>query len=192
MSTSNASTGNAITSARMELASAFMQSRALLTASDSGSLTAVGECERSSGEVARLLKTDERATDRLMNALCALGLLVKAGGRFRNTPPAARFLVRGAAESLGGLMHWVHLWDSWGTLTAAVRKGSSVRARPVGEQAEAWQTAFIAAMHGRARQHGRAWSPRLISRASRACWISGAARARTRWSSSGPRLGPLR
>ena len=154
MSTSKASAGNAFSPAPiMELASAFMQSRALLTACELDLFTAVGERERSSGEVARLLKTDERATDRLMNALCALGLLAKSGGRFRNTPSAARFLVRGTAEALDGLMHWVHLWDSWGTLTAAVRKGGSVRTRPVGEQAEAWQTAFIAAMHWRACQH---------------------------------------
>jgi ubiquinone/menaquinone biosynthesis C-methylase UbiE len=152
MSTSKASAGNVISPAPiMELASAFMQSRALLTACELDLFTAVGGCERSSGEVARLLQTDERATDRLMDVLCAFGLLAKSGGRFRNTPLAARFLVRGASEPLGGLMHWVHLWESWGTLTAAVRKGGSVSARPVGEQAEAWRTAFIAAMTGVSR-----------------------------------------
>jgi ubiquinone/menaquinone biosynthesis C-methylase UbiE len=137
----------------MEMASAFMQSRALLTACELDLFTVLGEHERSSGEASGLLHTDERATDRLMDALCAFGLLAKSGGRFRNTPLSARFLVRGAPESLGGLMHWVHLWESWGTLTAAVRKGGSVSTRPVGEHGEAWRTAFIAAMHGRARQH---------------------------------------
>ena len=154
MSASEKATGSTLSPAPiMELASAFMQSRALLTACELELFTAVGERECSSGEVARLLQTDERATDRLMDVLCAFGLLAKSGGRFRNTPLAARFLVRGASEPLGGLMHWVHLWESWGTLTAAIRKGGSVSARPVGEQGEAWRTAFIAAMHGRARQH---------------------------------------
>jgi len=60
-----------------------------------GSLYRRGECERSSGEVARLLKTDERATDRLMNALCSFGLLGEVGRPVRNTPSAARFLVAG-------------------------------------------------------------------------------------------------
>ena len=90
MSRSEASASNGLSPAPiMELASAFMQSRALLTACELDLFTAVGERERSSGEVARLLQTDERATDRLMNVLCALGLLTKSGGRFRNTPTAA-------------------------------------------------------------------------------------------------------
>jgi hypothetical protein len=93
----------------MEIASAFMRSRALLTACELDLFTAVGEGDRSPGEVARSLQTDERATDRLMNVLCTLGLLEKAAGRFRNTPLAARFLVRGGPEYMDGLMHWVHL-----------------------------------------------------------------------------------
>jgi SAM-dependent methyltransferase len=137
----------------MELASAFMQSRAFLTACELDLFTALAEGECSSAEAARLLQTDARATDRLMNVLCALGLLTKADGRYRNTPLALRFLVRGSPEYLGGLMHWVHLWDSWGTLTAAVRSGGSVQTRAVGERGEQWLRAFIAAMHGRARQH---------------------------------------
>jgi SAM-dependent methyltransferase len=137
----------------MELASAFMQSRALLTACELDLFTAVGERERSSAEVAQQLQTDARATDRLMNVLCAHGLLTKAAGRYRNTPLAERFLVRGSPGYMGGLMHWVHLWESWGTLTAAVRKGGATQERHMGERDDAWFRAFIAAMHWRARQH---------------------------------------
>ena len=137
----------------MELASAFMQSRALLTACELDLFTAIGEQARPSAEVAQQLQADARATDRLMNVLCALGLLSKAAGLYRNTPLAARFLVRGSPEYMGGLMHWVHLWESWGTLTAAVRKGGATLERPIGDRDDTWLRAFIAAMHWRARQH---------------------------------------
>ena len=140
----------------MELASAFMRSRAFLTACELDLFTVVGTGERTSAEVAQDLGADARATDRLMNVLCTLELLQKRAGRFRNAPIAARFLVRGNPESLGGLMHWVHLWESWSTLTSAVRQGSSVAAVPVDERGEQWLHAFIAAMHWRACRHAPA------------------------------------
>ena len=107
----------------LELASAFMQSRALLTACELDLFTVVGEQGGSSAAVAQQLRADARATDRLMSVLCTLRLLTKAAGIYRNTPLAARFLVRESPAYMGGLMHWAHLWESWGTLTAAVRQG---------------------------------------------------------------------
>jgi SAM-dependent methyltransferase len=140
----------------MELAFGFMQSRAFLTACELDLFTVVGDGDTGSAEVARTLGTDPRATDRLMNVLCSLGVLQKAADRFRNGPAAARFLVRGAPEYLDGLMHWVHLWESWSTLTSAVRQGSAVSAVPVDERGEQWLEAFIAAMHWRACRHAPA------------------------------------
>jgi ubiquinone/menaquinone biosynthesis C-methylase UbiE len=88
-----------------------------------------------------------------MNALCAIGLLVKAEGRFSNTPPAGRFLVQGAPDFLAALPHTAHLWDTWSTLTQAVRQGRSVMSRPVKAHGAEWLRAFIAAMHWRATRH---------------------------------------
>jgi len=137
----------------MELVSAFMQSRALLTACELDLFTVLGGGERSAEDVARALDVDGRAADRLMNVLVTLGLLEKRAGRFRNAPAASRFLVRGAPDFVGGLGHWADLWESWSTLTPAVRKGGTVFARPAGERGKAWLEAFIAAMHWRATQH---------------------------------------
>ena len=137
----------------LEVTTAFMKSRVLLTAYELGLFTCVDEGVRSSAEAARSLGTDPRATDRLMNALCAIGLMEKKEGLFSNTPLASRYLVRGRPEFLAGLMHSVHLWDTWSTLTEAVRRGSSVIARQVNERGADWLRAFIAAMHWRARQH---------------------------------------
>jgi hypothetical protein len=136
----------------IELASRFMESRAFLTACELGLFTALGEQPRSSVDVARALGLDGRGTDRLMNTLVSLGLLEKSEDRFRNGPLALRYLV-GQPGFAAGLMHWVHLWDGWSTLTEAVRTGHSVIARPVGDRGNAWVQAFIAAMHWRAVQH---------------------------------------
>lgn len=126
----------------------FQQSRVVLTAVELDVFTVLGDEARPSSEVAARVGTDPRATDRLLNALVAMGLLEKAGGRFRNGPFAARHLVRGRPDYLAGLGHSVHLWSTWSTLTEAVRAGHSVAPRPAGDAAR-WREAFIAAMHWR-------------------------------------------
>jgi SAM-dependent methyltransferase len=130
-----------------QLARAFFHSRVLLTAYELGLFSALGQERMTSAEVASALGTDRRATDRLMNALAVLGLLNKEEGRFANTPAALRYLFAGKAEYMAGLMHTVNLWDSWSTLTDAVRAGTTAFERPGGEAGERRTEAFIAAMH---------------------------------------------
>ncbi len=134
------------------LARAFLRSRILLTAYELGVFTALGDGRKTSAEVAPALGTDPRATDRLMNALAVIGLLEKDGDKFANAPAAGRYLVAGEPEFLAGLMHTVNLWDTWSTLTEAVRAGTSVYERPGGEAGERRTEAFIAAMHYGASQ----------------------------------------
>ena len=130
---------------------AFRNARVLLTAYELGVFTAIGDTPQTAAGVAALIKTDERATDRLMDALCGLGLLRKKSGKFSNTPLSARFLVEGKPGYMAGLMHSVHLWRSWSTLTDAVRAGTTVVQREaLNERQVNWLDAFIAAMHMRA------------------------------------------
>ena len=135
-----------------ETAYAFQRSRILLTAYELGVFNAVGDRGESSENVAQKLGTDSRATDRLMNALTALGFLVKEENTFRNSASVSRFLLPSSPDYLSGLMHTVHLWDTWGTLTEAVRRGTSVagRQQPSADPST-WTKAFIAAMNDRAR-----------------------------------------
>ncbi|MBI4536512.1 MAG: methyltransferase domain-containing protein [candidate division NC10 bacterium] len=137
----------------LETASAFQASRVLLTAVELDLFTLLDVAPRASAEAAPVINADPRGLDRLMNALAALGFLVKREGRFANAPEASRFLVRGKPGYIASLMHWVHLWETWGTLTAAVRRGGPVDRAAVGERGEAWLEAFIAAMHWRGTQH---------------------------------------
>lgn len=134
----------------MELARAFQGSRIVLTAYELDVFTTLGDQEKSSEEVARAIGADARGTDRLLNSLCALALLFKSDGKFTNCPVAAQYLVKGKPDYQSGLMHTVHLWDSWSMLTGAVRDGGMVAQRPVEERDDTWFVAFIAAMHARA------------------------------------------
>ncbi len=135
-----------------ERVSMFQQSRVLLTAVELGLFTALGEGGLTSAETARALQTDARATDRLMTALAAMGYLEKAGSRYANGTFAARHLVLGRPGYMAGLMHSMHLWKTWSTLTGAVRAGRSVVPREAGEAGARWREAFIAAMHWRGAQ----------------------------------------
>ncbi len=134
-----------------DLAYGFQKSRIVLTAYELEIFTVLAGSSKTSGEVARQLGTDRRATDRLMNALCGLGLLRKESGRFTNAPIALRYLVRGKPEFISGMMHTVHLWESWSTLTEAVKRGTAVSGRKRSDEGgKKWLSAFIAAMHDRA------------------------------------------
>lgn len=136
------------------MARGFMPSRILLTAVELGIFSALGDDEKTSSQLALELDTDERATDRLMNALVALDLLKKEGHYFSNTPDTRDYLVPGKPAYAGdALMHAVNMWDNWSTLTESVMAGTSILRRE-GEMLAAWAKPFIAAMHYNAQ--GRA------------------------------------
>lgn len=143
----------------MEMATAFQRSRALLTGVELDVFTALAFDERTSEEVAAAVGASPRAADRLMNALTALGLLEKREGRFRNSPAAARYLVKGQPDYLAGLGHTGHLWHTWSRMTDVVRSGRIEVPGEVSDRDPEWVRAFIAAMHGRATQ----MAPRVVS-----------------------------
>ena len=126
---------------------AFQESRVMLTAIELDLFTAVGQ-GASAREVAAKLATDARATEMLMNALVAMGMLAKQGGTFQNTPVAARYFVKDSPDDArAALMHTVHLWRRWSTLTRCVRAGTAVAREEAREPGDEWTWAFIAAMH---------------------------------------------
>ncbi len=129
----------------------FQESRILLTAVELDLFTAVGE-GATAAQVARKAGTHPRATETLLNALAAIGAVTKKDGRFFNTPATARHLVAGSPEyARPALMHTVHLFDSWATLTACVRAGTAVRQPGDEAQEPHWTESFIEAMHWRAQ-----------------------------------------
>jgi len=125
----------------IQAARGFQESRALLTALELDLLPACG-AGATAEAAAAATGCDPRATGMLLNALVALGALAKDGDRFRCTEAGAAL-----GRERAGLMHMVHLWDTWSSLTGCVRSGTTARTGPSGAQVEH----FIAAMHARAR-----------------------------------------
>ena len=125
----------------MQAARAFQESRVLLTALELDVLPACGD-GAGADQVAAAAGCDPRATGMLLNALAALGVLAKEGGRYRCTeagrgpgPAAGRADAHGAP--VGHLVHPHRL-----------RADRDLRPHgPPGGQVED----FIAAMHARAR-----------------------------------------
>ena len=137
----------------MEVVNAFRLSRIILTANELGVFDLVSPEGSTSGILAASLQTDPRATDRLLNALVSVGLLIKEGEIFSNTPFAAKHLVSKSPAYLGGLNLSCQTWKTWSTLTEAVRKGTTVAmSSPINERTDEWRESFIAAMHTRAAQ----------------------------------------
>lgn len=131
----------------METMRNFQESRVLLAAVELDVFTAVGQ-GGTAAEVASRLGAHPRGTEMLLNALVALGALTKTQGVYRNTPETARYLVAGSPENQRpALMHTVHVWKAWTTLTDAVRAGTAVTPPGVEGRDPQWTQAFIAAMH---------------------------------------------
>lgn len=135
----------------LELVNAFRVSRIILSAAELKVFDLLEGEGRSSAEVAALLGTNQRATDRLLNALVSIGVLQKGSSTFSNTLFTDQFLVSSSPAYLSGLGLTNHTWKTWSTLTDAVRAGTSVHFEdPINDRSEEWQEAFIAAMHRRA------------------------------------------
>ncbi len=97
---------------------------------------------RSVDELKDKLKTDRRATEILLDALTALGLLKKKKDRYKNTPLSDRFLVSSSPYYQGNIIaHAENLWWSWSGLDDVLKTG-----RP--NRTERWDLrAFILGMH---------------------------------------------
>ena len=136
---------------------AFIESRILETAVALGIFDALKDGPVTSTVVATRLATDRRATGLLMNALVAMGLLVKEQGRFGLAPVAEEYLLSDAPRSFAGMILFdAALWDGWARLSEAVRSGRPVR-QPNMFQDDSQETErFVRAMHSLVMARGDA------------------------------------
>jgi ubiquinone/menaquinone biosynthesis C-methylase UbiE len=134
-----------------ELIYSFQVSRIILSAYELDIFSQINNNNGSaSTEVANALETDPHATDRLMNALCAIGFLNKNDNRFYNTEFSSKYLSRKSKDYLKGFHHTINMWDTWTHLTEVVRTGKTQRGLTKSSKREDWAESFIGAMHERA------------------------------------------
>ncbi|SHO51708.1 methyltransferase [Desulfopila aestuarii] len=88
-------------------------------------------------DLAVKLDCDERATVLLLDALSAMGLLIKEGEVYRNSDAAQELLVADSPRYMGHIiMHHHHLLDGWAQLDQAVKTGEAVKKRSYGIDTE--------------------------------------------------------
>jgi ubiquinone/menaquinone biosynthesis C-methylase UbiE len=108
--------------------SSFMPARIVLTANHHRIFDHLATAGKTSASLSRALKTDNRATELILNSLVSIGLLKKKDGRYSNTPLAARYLVKGRPLYQGDILeHFNTLWDNWSGLDTVLRTGKPFR-----------------------------------------------------------------
>ena len=127
----------------------YMPSRCILTALELDIFTVIGG-GATAEQLASKINTNTRATEILLNALVALGLLTKKGKEYRNMAESERFFTQRSKDNhRSGLLHVTNIWHHWSTLTEIVRTGRRI---PVaGDGTAQWTRNFIAAMQHNAR-----------------------------------------
>lgn len=119
----------------------YQASRVILTANELGLFDRLTG-RRTAAAAARLIKTDVRATEILLDALAGLGLVKKGPAGYSNTPVANKYLVKGKPHYQGDILrHTAQVWKRWSHLDEVVRTGRPTPRDPKGLES------FIMGMH---------------------------------------------
>ncbi|PLX76597.1 MAG: hypothetical protein C0615_06495 [Desulfuromonas sp.] len=136
------------------LAGGFQAAKIFLTANDLGLFLQIGDGSNSVDELATALDVDQRALELLLNALVALGLLVKKEDRFSNLPVVHQSL--GDEEQYRGhiFRHIHHCWSAWNNLGDILKSGKNsfvAEDKALGDDDD-WTDAFIRGMNDVTRE----------------------------------------
>ncbi|MFA5515217.1 MAG: methyltransferase [Desulfuromonadales bacterium] len=112
----------------LQISGGYWQACALHAGVDLDIFTALAEKPLLAKMIAEEVGAEPRATEMLLHALTAMGLLDKRGEEFANTAAAGQYLSRKSDRYLGHIIrHHHHLMAGWAQLPAAVRSGKPVR-----------------------------------------------------------------
>ncbi|WDP91386.1 MAG: methyltransferase domain-containing protein [Desulfobacter sp.] len=139
----------------LSLSRNFMECRVLLTGAELDIFTYLAE-PASSRALAERQGWHERPLAVVLDALAAMGLLIKADGQYHTDPGLLPLLTSGSPRSvLPMVKHAATIWKNWSNLTRIVAetgRADKIPARFEGED----QKAFIGAMHVVGRKHAPA------------------------------------
>lgn len=131
----------------MEAAHGYQRSMALFAALKLGVFAALAPRGADAATVARRVGADPRRLAVLLDGLTAMGLLRKAGARYRNAGVTSSFLTDGPRSKSSILLHHRDCWSDWSRLEEKVRAGRKGRSRGGDEQEN-----FIRGMEDNARE----------------------------------------
>lgn len=118
-----------------DLSTAYWASEVLFAAVELEVFTILEPDGKSAAEVAAETGLDRQATERFLQTLCALGLLVHHGGIFFNTRLSSDYLVKGKPAYQGEAILWrKFLAATWQDLKACLKAGRRVNFPPADEE----------------------------------------------------------
>ncbi|MBW1788316.1 MAG: methyltransferase domain-containing protein [Deltaproteobacteria bacterium] len=126
-----------------EMAESFQRSAILKAAVELDVFTNISKGHDSIEKMASSIKASARGVRILLDALCSLGIISKAAGKYLLTPSADRFLVKDKGSYMGhALLTVVKDWEAFGRIAEAVKKGSPV-VDLYDEESKAWEEVSI-------------------------------------------------
>ena len=140
---------NTLTGGRiLELMGGFRPACILGAAAELGLFDAIDQSWMSAEEVAAKLESDLRATTMLLDAIAAIGLLSKDGGRYSVPAEVRALLTEGTPQTvLPMVWHNMTVLRNWAQLAWIVKAGILAPRQASIRGFEADRAAFIAAMH---------------------------------------------
>ena len=125
---------------------------------------------QSAAALAKTLKLDAGALERLLDACVCLQVLKKQGSLYANTPTASAYLCKQSPSRMTGYLNYSNeiLWKMWGNLEGAVREGTNRWQETFGWdgpifssffKTEAAMREFLMGMHGQ----GLLSSPQVVT-----------------------------
>jgi ubiquinone/menaquinone biosynthesis C-methylase UbiE len=151
----------------MQMGMSYAASRVLAAGVRLNVFSLLASGQKTAADVARAAGASERGMRMLLDALTALQLLAKSGGRYRLTPATERYLVRESPEYMGAIMEDDSLWKSWEHLVDAVRTGHPPRRIERQAEAERFFPVLVRSLHVLNRQPARRAAEALGVGASR-------------------------
>ncbi len=131
----------------MQFSMSYAPSRCLTAATQLDVFSRMAEGHATAEAIARAAGVSPRGGRMLLDALAAFGVIRKADGRYRLTPAAERFLVRGRPDYVGSMWEADGLWEAWGHLAEAVRTGRPRVAVEQKDKAEQFFPALVRSLH---------------------------------------------
>jgi SAM-dependent methyltransferase len=111
----------------------------------------IAETEKNASQISSAISADLDATTRLLDALVAIGLLIKQNDRYINSPESAMYLQKSSPKYIGHMiMHHHHLVEGWRQLDQAVLTGNSVRTSASHVDDELLRESFLMGMFNNA------------------------------------------
>ena len=114
----------------LEISGYFWKTCVLHTAVKLDVFSIIGDQQKTAVQMTEELDGAQKGVRRLLDALTAMDLVVKTGGKYANTATGKTYLVKDYAEYMGHIiMHHHYLAASWSQLDQAVLTGKPVRIR---------------------------------------------------------------